>query len=337
MSVKASPEEASIVAKEAGPDRGRSRRAWMQVHSALPVLALVVLVIVFTILRSDFLSSASIQNIMRQTAFLAMLALAGTTAILIGAIDLSVAANATLGGILIAKFTDPLGFWPAVVAALAICGVAGLVNSFAVIRLRVPSFLVTLGMLSILDGVSNEISQGSPQSFNTNTIDSVINSNGIPGVPNAIVITVVIVILMTIALFFTKSGRYVMSVGGNERAALLAGVPVNRIKVLSFVLGGILAGVAGIIFTGQALNGVPEGADPSLLSSIAAIVVGGTALSGGVGGPHRTLLGALVIVVLTAGMDLVGINPFVETIVYGVVVIAAVAATIDRRRYGLIK
>jgi ribose transport system permease protein/putative xylitol transport system permease protein len=82
---------------------------------------------------------------------------------------------------------------------------------------------------------------------------------------------------------------------------------------------------------------VPEGADPSLLSSIAAIVVGGTALSGGVGGPHRTLLGALVIVVLTAGMDLVGINPFVETIVYGVVVIAAVAATIDRRRYGLIK
>jgi ribose transport system permease protein len=294
-------------------------------------------VIVFTILRSNFLSTASIQNILRQTAFLAMLALAGTTAILTGAIDLSVAANATLGGILIAKFTDSLGFWPAVVVALAICGVVGLVNSWAVIKLRVPSFLVTLGMLSVLDGVSNQISQGSPQSFNTNTIDSLINAKAIPGIPNAIVITVAIVILMTIALFMTKSGRYVMSVGGNERAALLAGVPVNRIKVLSFVLGGVLAGVAGIIFTGQALNGVPEGADPSLLSSIAAIVVGGTALSGGVGGPHRSLLGALVIVVLTAGMDLVGINPYVETIVYGVVVIAAVAATIDRRRYGLIK
>jgi ribose/xylose/arabinose/galactoside ABC-type transport system permease subunit len=192
-------------------------------------------------------------------------------------------------------------------------------------------------MLSVLDGISNEISNGSPIEFSTGTLNTLVNSKTIPGVPNGAVIAVVVVAVMTVLVFLTKLGRYIMAIGGNERAALLAGVPINRVKISSFVLGGVIAGIAGVVFTGQALNGVPEGADPSLLASIAAIVVGGTSLSGGVGGPHRTLLGALVIIVLSSGMDIMSINPYIESIVYGLVVIAAVAVTIDRRRYGAIK
>src|SRR5262249_31089564 len=154
---------------------------------------------------------------------------------------------------------------------------------------------------------------------------ALINQKSIPGIPNGALIAVVVVAIMTVLVFLTKLGRYIMAVGGNERAALLAGIPVNKVKIASFVLGGVIAGIAGVVFTGQALNGVPEGADPSLLASIAAIVVGGTSLSGGVGGPHRTLLGALVIIVLSSGMDIMSINPYVESIVYGLVVIAAVA------------
>jgi ribose transport system permease protein len=137
--------------------------------------------------------------------------------------------------------------------------------------------------------------------------------------------------------FATSFGRHMYAVGGNERAARLSGVRVRSVKLSVFALAGAAAAIAGIIFTGQASTGVPMGADPSLLNSIAAIVVGGTALSGGVGGPHRTLLGALVIVLLSAGMDITSVDAYTQLMVKGAVVIAAVALTIDRRRYGMIK
>lgn len=337
MTMKTSNPTAEALHGTPTPSGGVLYAAWKSRRSILPVVALVALFAFFSIMRPDFLSVASAQNIMRQGAFLTLLALAGTTTILTGAIDLSVAANATLGGILVAELTHSIGIWPAILVALAACGAVGLVNATVVIRLRVPSFLVTLGMLSVLDGISNEISNGSPIAFSTGTLSTLVNHQTIPGIPNAAVIAVVVVGIMTVLVFLTKLGRYIMAVGGNERAALLAGIPINSVKIASFVLGGVIAAIAGVVFTGQALNGVPQGADPSLLASIAAIVVGGTSLSGGVGGPHRTLLGALVIIVLSSGMDIMSINPYVQSIVYGLVVIAAVAVTIDRRRYGAIK
>lgn len=305
--------------------------------AALPAIALVVIFVIFGAMKPAFFSVASLQNIMRQGAFLVLLALAGTMTMLTGAIDLSVAANATLSGILVATLVDHVGTAAAIALAVAACGVVGVVNAAVVTILRVPSFLVTLGMLSILDGVSNQIAGGAPISFNTHVLSTLVNSKGVPGVPNAALIAVVVVSAMTVITFRTRLGRSIVAIGGNERAATLAGIPVARVKLYAFIAGGILAGIGGVIFTGQALNGVPEGADPSLLASIAAIVVGGTSLSGGVGGPHRTLLGALVIVVLTSGMQIMAINPYVESVVYGAVVIVAVAVSIDRRRYGLIK
>lgn len=337
MAMKTSDSGAGALSGTPTPSGGVLNALWKNTRSILPVMALVVLIAFFSIERPNFLSLASAQNIMRQGAFLALLALAGTTVILTGAIDLSVAASATLGGILVADLTGSIGIWPAILIALAACGTVGLINATVVIRLRVPSFLVTLGMLSVLDGISNQISNGSPIAFPTSTLNALINQKSIPGIPNGALIAVVVVAIMTVLVFLTKLGRYIMAVGGNERAALLAGIPVNKVKIASFVLGGVIAGIAGVVFTGQALNGVPQGADPSLLASIAAIVVGGTSLSGGVGGPHRTLLGALVIIVLSSGMDIMSINPYVESIVYGLVVIAAVAVTIDRRRYGAIR
>lgn len=337
MAMKTSNSGAGALPGTPAPNRNVLNAVWKNTRSVVPVMALVVLFAFFSIMRPNFLSVASAQNIMRQGAFLTLLALAGTTVILTGAIDLSVAASATLGGILVADLTGSIGIWPAIAVAVAACGAVGLINAAVVIRLRVPSFLVTLGMLSVLDGISNEISSGSPIAFPTGTLNTLINDKTIPGIPNAAVIAVVVVGLMTVLVFLTRLGRYIMAVGGNERAALLAGIPVNSVKIAGFVLGGVIAAIAGVVFTGQALNGVPEGADPSLLASIAAIVVGGTSLSGGVGGPHRTLLGALVIIVLSSGMDIMSINPYVESIVYGLVVIAAVAVTIDRRRYGAIR
>ena len=247
----------------------------------VPIVALVVLVAYFGIKNSTFV-------------------------ILIGGIDLSVAANATLAGILIAKWVDSMGGTLAIIMVVLVGGLVGLVNGVVATVLKVPSFLVTLGMMSVLDGVSNRISSGGPVSYTSGLLQQLINETLFPGIPNGALIAFILVIGFTV-------------------------------KLLVFTLAGMIAAIAGIILTGQASTGVPLGADPSLLDSIAAIVVGGTALSGGVGGPHRTLLGALVIVILTSGMDITSVDPYNQLIVKGAVVILAVAATIDRRRYGLIK
>jgi ribose transport system permease protein len=303
----------------------------------VPVVALVLLVVYFGARNSAFLSGDSAQNILRQMAFLTVLALAGTFVILIGGIDLSVAANATLAGILIAKWVDSLGGPLAIVLVLGVGGLVGLVNGVIATVLRVPSFLVTLGMMSVLDGISNTVSGGGPVSYSSHLLGTLINKSSIPGLPNGALIALVLTVLFTVLVFATSYGRHLYAVGGNERAARLSGVRVRVIKLSVFALAGVISAVAGIILTGQASTGVPLGADPSLLNSIAAVVVGGTALSGGVGGPHRTLLGALVIVILGSGMDITSVGPYTQLIVKGAVVIAAVAITIDRRRYGLIK
>ena len=303
----------------------------------VPIASLAALILYFGVRNSAFLSVASAQNISRQLAFISVLAMAGTFVILIGGIDLSVAANATLAGILVATWIDDLGGPLAIALTILVCGGVGFVNGAVTITFRVPSFLVTLGMLSVLDGVSNTISGGGPVSFRSSVLSTLVNRKAIPGIPNGALIAVGLTIVLSIVAFGTTFGRHVYAVGGNERAARLAGVPVRAVRLAVFSIAGMLAGVAGVIFTGQASVGVPEGAGPSLLNSIAAIVVGGTALSGGVGGPHRTLLGALVIVILGSGMDITSIGPYTQLVVKGVVVIVAVALTIDRRRYGVIK
>jgi len=192
-------------------------------------------------------------------------------------------------------------------------------------------------MMSVLDGISNTISQGGPVTFDSTALQTLINESMIPGLPNGTLIAILLVVVLTAVAFGTKYGRHLFAVGSNERAARMVGVRVNRIKLTVFAMSGAIAAIGGIIFTGQASTGVPLGASPSLLTAIAAIVIGGTALSGGVGGPHRTLLGALIIVILGAGMDITDVHPYTQLVVKGVVVILAVALTIDRRRYGIIR
>jgi ribose transport system permease protein len=311
---------------------------WGRYRNVLvPVLALVVLVLYFQSQSSVFVSSGSAQNILRQMAFLTVLALAGTFVILIGGIDLSVAANATLAGILVATWIDDLGGVLAIALVIAVGAFVGLVNGLITTFLKVPSFLVTLGMMSIVDGVSNQISDGGPVSFSSDLLQKLVNESTVGSIPNGALIAIGLTVVLTVVAFATSYGRHLYAVGGNERAAALSGIRVRALKLSVFALAGAIAAVAGIIFTGQASTGVPMGADASLLNSIAAIVVGGTALSGGVGGPHRTLLGALVIVILGSGMDITAVDPYTQLVVKGIVVIAAVALTIDRRRYGVIK
>jgi ribose transport system permease protein len=303
----------------------------------LPILAIVVLIAYFTYVNPLFFSASNALNIGRQSSVLLMVALSGTIVILIGSIDLSVGSLVTLTGILTAMTVDALGVPGAVLVAVGVGALVGLVNGGLVTLLKVPSFLVTLGMLSVLAGIANQISQGQSILFMDSLLPNLVNGSYFLGVPNVIWFALLATVILTIIAFRTKLGRYLYALGGGEIVAAHAGVPVTSYKILAFVLSGAFSGLAGVMLTGQVGAGTPTAGGGLLLNSIAAVVMGGTALSGGIGGPHRTFLGVLVIAILTNGMDVTAVNSFTQDIVKGCVIILAVSLTIDRSKYAFIK
>ena len=303
----------------------------------LPLVSIVALVIYFTAVNPLFFSASNALNIGRQSSVLLLVSLAETMVILIGSIDLSVGALVTLTGILTALTVDTLGAFGGGLVGVAAGALVGLANGLLVTMLRVPSFLVTLGMLSILSGVTNQISQGQSILFANTLLPSLVNNAPILGVPNVIWLGLGATAILTIVAFKTKLGRYLYALGGGEIVAAHAGVPVTLYKILAFVLSGAICGFSGVMLTGQVGAGTPTAGSGLLLNSIAAVVMGGTALSGGIGGPHRTLLGVLVIAILTNGMDVTEVNSFTQDIVKGAVIILAVSLTIDRSKYSFIK
>ena len=303
----------------------------------LPLVSIVALVIYFTAVNPLFFSASNALNIGRQSSVLLLVSLAETVVILIGSIDLSVGALVTLTGILTALTVDTLGAFGGGLVGVAAGAFVGLANGLLVTMLRVPSFLVTLGMLSVLSGVTNQISQGQSILFANTLLPSLVNNAPVFGVPNVIWFGLGAAAILTIVAFKTKLGRYLYALGGGEVVAAHAGVPVTLYKVLAFVLSGAICGFSGVMLTGQVGAGTPTAGSGLLLNSIAAVVMGGTALSGGIGGPHRTLLGVLVIAILTNGMDVTEVNSFTQDIVKGAVIILAVSLTIDRSKYSFIK
>ena len=155
--------------------------------------------------------------------------------------------------------------------------------------------------------------------------------------PNVIVIGLIVLVVAHVLQSHTRFGRYSAAIGAGEPAAYASGVKVGRQKIFAFVLSGGFAALAGVVLAGRLASGSPTLAAELLLPSIAAVVVGGTAITGGVGSIWRTLVGALIISVVRIGMTFLGVNIFAQNIVFGVVLIAAVAITIDRSKIPIVK
>jgi ribose transport system permease protein len=330
--------ETSARVEETRSPRSSGWRHMVDVFTILlPVLAIIALVGYFSAVNPLFLSVENALNIGRQSSVLLLVASASTIVILIGSIDLSVGSIVTLSGILCASTIDKNGTISGILIGIVIGALVGAANGSLLTVLKVPSFLVTLGTLSILSGVANQISKGQSIVFDNQILPNIVNHAVIFGVPNVIWIALLVSALLTLIAFRSKLGRYLFAVGGGEIVAANAGVPVTAYKILAFVLGGAICGLAGVVLTGQVGAGTPTAGSGLLLDAIAAVVMGGTALSGGIGGPHRTLLGVLVIAVLGNGMDVTGVNSFTQDIVKGTVIILAVSLTIDRRKYAFMK
>ncbi|WP_348533079.1 ABC transporter permease [Haloarcula marina] len=296
------------------------------------------LMVIFTFTTERFFTEANLlDNVAKNAVTLLLVALAGTFPILQQSIDLSVESVVLLTGVvtvvLIAEFG--LGLL-AIPLAIGVGMLAGLFNGLVFTKLKVPSFLVTLGTLSVLAGVGKIITGGSTITFRNDAIRA-ISTGDVLGIPNLVLWGLLIYGVTIVLAFRTKFGRYCFALGENERVVELAGAKVDRYKIYPFVLSGLLCGIAGVLLTLRISSASPNIGSGLLLPSIAAIVMGGTALTGGVGGPHRTILGVLVIAVLNNGMNLLGIDSFVQEIILGLVVVAAVALSIDRDKIDVVK
>lgn len=304
-----------------------------------PFAMLFALSALFAATTNEFLTFGNlVNNVAKNSVYLLLVALAGTFPILQQSIDLSVESIVTLTGVLTVVLISEyqLGLL-AIPIAISVGMLAGLVNGIVFTKLKVPSFLVTLGTLSILMGFALIVTGGSTITFRNQAIRSISTGSWIPGVPNLVMWGLLIYGATVFLAWRTKFGRYCFALGENERVVELAGAKVDRYKIYPFVLSGLLCGTAGVLLTLRISSASPNIAGGLLLPSIAAIVMGGTALTGGVGGPHRTILGVLVIAVLQNGMNLLAINPFQQEIVLGVVVVSAVALSIDRDKIDVVK
>lgn len=302
-----------------------------------PFIMLAILIGFFGLTSDRFLTYSNVvSSLLRNSIILLLVALAGTYPILQQSIDLSVAAIVSTSAIATAIFAGQFGLF-ALILGILTGAFIGLFNGVVFTKLKLPSFLVTLGTLEILGGIQLIVTQGVTIPFTNETMAWLAAGTIIPEVPNLVLWGLAFYGISIFIAFRTRFGRYTYALGENEQTVKLSGVRVDRYKIGAFVVSGFLCGVAGALLAARLTAASPDMGGGLLLQSIAAIVIGGTALTGGVGGPHRTIIGVLVIAVLANGMNLIGIDPFQQRVILGVVVIVSIALAIDRDKIGVIK
>lgn len=292
-----------------------------------PLVALLVLLGYFAATSPSFLSTANLLTLTQVIGPLLLVALGASFVVVIGSIDLSVGSVAMLAGSVTAQVLANTTWGPlaASLLGLGVGALCGLVNGILLSYARVPSFIVTLGGLSVYQGISLKLIDGSPVQIDNQTFTNLAVGQLVPNIANMLLWAIGLWLVLSYVGFRTRFGRYLYAIGGAERVARFTGLPVNRIKIYAFVLSALTAALAGVLSTAQLSSAGPTLGSTFLLDSLAAIVVGSTALSGGVGGVHRTLLGVLIIAVLDDGLNLGGVDEFTQEVIKGAVIVIAAA------------
>jgi inositol transport system permease protein len=289
------------------------------------LIILIGLVIVMSILSPTFLTSTNILNIVRQMSVVGIVAIGVTFVIITAGIDLSSGSVIALTSVIVASLAHP-GEFPLVIVILAAIGVGlftGLINGTIVAKGQIHGFIVTLGMMTAARGAALLYSGGRPIGNISDTF-AFIGGGVIAGIPVPIIIFAIVAFVSYVLLNKTKFGKYVYAIGGNEQAAVTAGVNVSKCKIMVYGYAGLLSGIAGMILTARISSGQPTAGLMYELDAISAAVIGGTSLFGGIGTIGGTVIGALILGVLNNGFDLMGISSYWQQILKGFIVIVAV-------------
>jgi inositol transport system permease protein len=324
---------------------GTRRRAGPLIQGAFSRYGIFIIfaamIVLASLLSPAFLTSTNLINIVRQMSIIGLIALGVTGVIVCSGIDLSSGSVVGLTAVVaasMAQVQDPAAFYPGlqvplilpILAACATGALVGLINGGLVAKTHIPPFIATLGTYTAIRGAAMLYSKGRPIS-NLSDGYNFIGQGDLFRVPVPILILVIMAVSTHVLYSYTKFGKYIYAIGGNEQAARVSGINVSRYKMLIYVYAGFLAGLAGLVVSSRIGSGQPGLGVGYELDAIAAAVIGGTSLSaGGIGTIAGTIVGALIIGVLNNTLDLMNVSAYWQQIIKGCIIVGAVI--IDQRK-----
>ena len=296
------------------------------------LIGLAVLFLFLSIFTDSFLTTKNMLQVLRQRCINALLAFGMTFVLIIGGIDLTVGSVVAISGVSIVMLLNTGMPLPAAfLLSLLIGSLIGVINGSIIAFTGMPPFIVTLSLQGAIRGVAYVITDGRSVSCE-NEVFNAIGNGYFLGIPLPIYIVALVMILISVILYYTRFGRRMYAVGGNVTAAQFSGIHVKRITVWVYIISGTLSALAGIILASRMYSGQPASGQAYESDAIAAAVLGGTSFNGGIGTIGGTLIGALVIGFLTNGLNLLHISSYVQMIIKGIVIIGAVGIDILKNR-----
>ncbi|MCY7486708.1 ribose ABC transporter permease RbsC [Paenibacillus alvei] len=297
-----------------------------------PLLGLFILIVIVSILNPSFLEPLNILNLLRQVSINALIAFGMTFVILTGGIDLSVGSTLALSSAFVANMLVA-GYDPilSILAGCLLGGVMGMINGLLVTQGKMAPFIATLATMTIFRGLTLVYTDGNPITGLGDSMTFQLFGRGYQfGIPVPAITMIIAFAVLWVILHKTAFGRKTYAIGGNEKAAIVSGIKVSRVKIMIYSLAGMLSALAGAILTSRLNSAQPTAGTSYELDAIAAVVLGGTSLSGGRGRIVGTLIGALIIGTLNNGLNLLGVSSFYQMVVKGIVILIAVL--IDRKK-----
>ncbi|WP_088312435.1 ABC transporter permease [Kineosporia sp. R_H_3] len=340
MSTDLGSTAAAEAAAAADPSEGGfDWRHFLRTYAIIGIL--LVFVVALTILtKGTFSQPENLINVVRQVAAIGVIAIGMTFVIITLGIDLSVGSILALAAVVATSLAQKpsdrmmyagldLPIILAVLGGLAVGGLLGFTNGVLIAKFRIAPFIATLGMMTTARGLALIYSDGRPVSLLEDPYNN-IGQGSIAGVPIPIILFAVVALGAHMVLNYTRFGRYVYAVGGNEQAARVSGIRISRLTLVIYTISGVLSGLAGVILSARIGSGNPQLGTGIELDAITAAVIGGTSFKGGIGTVWGTAVGALIIGIINNGLDLLDVSPFMQMVVKGVIIVLAII--LDERK-----
>ena len=297
------------------------------------LIPLILICVVTAIINPAFATVPSFVNLMRNISITAIGAVGMTFVLIGGGLDLSVGSVLALGGMItgfalaVLQLPVPIAIALGIVAAAA----AGAINGIIIAKLRIPSLIVTLGMMNVARGVVNVMSRGRPYSGFPDSFNAIAQQD-LMGIPFSVYIAVAIIVLGHFVLKHTVYGRVITAIGGNEETTRISGINISFYKTVSYVIMSVLAGGAGILMASRLSSAQASAGMGWEMTVIASVVIGGTSMFGGSGSVIGTVIGVAIMEVLTISMTMLRIDAYWQRIVVGVIIVLAVGIDTYRRK-----
>jgi ribose/xylose/arabinose/galactoside ABC-type transport system permease subunit len=292
---------------------------------------LLLAVIILGLANPNFRQLSNIRNLLLQSSFIGIGAAGMTLLIINGAFDLSVAGILGLCGVVLALLLPAIGILAAILVSLLLGLLLGLVNGLVVTKARIPAFIATLGMMNVYLAIGFMITDAKVIAVTDNGFRALATSS-LLGVPLPFLVMIVVYLACHVILNYTRYGRFVRAVGSNETASYVAGIPVDRVRIFTFMLVGLFTAMAGVFLTAYLSSGQAIMATGYELRVIAVAVVGGTSLKGGQGTLLGSFTGALFFTVISNALNLFGVGAYWQYVSVGLIIIAALGIESLRRR-----